>query len=87
MSSTPDIIGAHKGSSNHRAEILQAQQCACFYCCNLFPPSEIAEWVDEGDDDIGKTALCPRCGIDSVIVWHLGMDATFLMEMHAHWFL
>jgi len=26
------------------------------------PPNEIQDWTDDGD-----TALCPKCGIDSVI--------------------
>lgn len=37
--------------------------CGCYYCCRTFSASEIKEWTDRGE-----TALCPKCGIDSVVV-------------------
>ena len=46
--------------------------CGCFYCKSIYSASEVNEWCDnDGRGD--KTALCPKCGIDSV----LG-DATFV---------
>lgn len=57
-----DLQAAHRHSSLHRGEVLASDTCACFYCLKSFPPSEIGEWVDDG-----QTALCPRCGIDSVL--------------------
>ena len=33
----------------------------------IFEPVLIDEWVDENDAGVGQTALCPKCGIDSVI--------------------
>lgn len=46
--------------------------CGCFYCKSIYPASKVNEWCDnDGRGD--KTALCPKCGIDSV----LG-DATFV---------
>ena len=46
--------------------------CGCFYCKSIYSASEVKEWCDnDGRGD--KTALCPKCGIDSV----LG-DATFV---------
>jgi len=56
-----DYIHAHKNCSRHRNEIQQSERCGWFYCLESFTPSEIQEWVD-GD----ATAMCPRCGIDSV---------------------
>ena len=53
----------------------------------MFSSNEISAWVDEDDDEVSQTALCPKCGVDSVIVWQPGIDAAFLTEMHAHWFL
>lgn len=49
----------------------------------VFPPSEIEDWTD--DDD---TALCPKCGIDSVIgsVSGYPIERQFLQKMHDHWF-
>lgn len=54
-------------STNHRTQILASDICGCFYCCSLFLPAAIEEWVDEDDDGIGATALCPYCGVDSVL--------------------
>ena len=52
----------HKKSSYHRKELESSRICGCFYCCRIYAPKEIYEWCD-GD----QTAICPRCGIDSVL--------------------
>ena len=73
---------AHKGSSLHKEELLNAKLCGCFHCKKTFLPTEIKEWVD--DDD---TALCPKCGIDSVLGSNYPIDnKLFLSEMHRYWF-
>jgi len=59
---TEDHISAHEWSSYHRETLRGSDVCGCSYCLELFPPSDIEDWTD--DDD---TALCPKCGIDSVI--------------------
>ena len=77
------IRSAHKHSSQHRSEIESSDVCGCFYCGKTFPPSEIQEWVDDG-----KTAMCPKCGIDSVLGSASGYPFTkeFLDEMNQYWF-
>lgn len=84
----PDIQTAHKHSSNHRKEIAESVLCGCFYCCATFPPSEILDWIDADLNGVGQTALCPKCGIDSVIGDKSGFDVSdrFLATMNAHWF-
>lgn len=64
-----------------------SERCGCFYCGVIFEPSEIKNWVDEWEG-VGQTALCPHCGIDSVIGAESGYPITeeFLTRMHAHWF-
>ena len=78
-----DISNAHFHSSRHRSEIESSQICGCFYCCETFPPQEICDWIDGG-----TTAMCPRCGIDSVLGSSSGLSLTkeFLEEMNRHWF-
>ena len=78
----------HKHSSNHRSEILSSEVCGCFYCTDIFPLSEIIEWVDEDENGVGKTALCPHCGIDSVIASTTEAVVTpdLLRKMHKRWF-
>ena len=79
---------AHRHSIDHRIEVLQSDLCGCFYCRKTFPPTTIREWTDEVGG-IGQTALCPRCGIDSVIGSASGFPVQkldFLREMRRHFF-
>ncbi len=80
-------IDAHRHSINNRSELIESDQCGCFYCRRLFPPSKIEEWTDD-DDEVGQTALCPYCGIDSVIGSKSGFPITrdFMKIMNRHWF-
>src|SRR5436189_5299614 len=79
-----DIRAAHNHSADHRAEIIASTLCGCFYCRTTFKPAQITEWVDGRADGQGQTALCPECGIDSVIGDKAGFDLTpqFLSTMH-----
>jgi hypothetical protein len=83
----PDHIRAHTHSSCHREEVLSSQTCGCFYCLAIFEPDEIKDWIDE-ENGVGQTALCPKCGIDSVIGSESGFPITqeFLGEMCGYWF-
>lgn len=78
-----NVENAHPYCSYHRAELEKDSICGCFYCLKIFNPQEIKEWCD-GD----MTALCPHCGIDSIIGESSGYPITkeFLQEMHNHWF-
>jgi len=73
---------AHRHSIHHRAEIVQSELCGCFYCLHIFPPTEIEEWVD------GEAALCPHCGIDSVLGSASGVVVSedFLRQMRGRYF-
>jgi hypothetical protein len=84
----PDHVAAHGHSANHREDITRSEQCGCFYCLAIFAPSQITEWADTDSEGIGRTALCPKCGIDSVIGSASGIPITgeFLDKMRRHWF-
>jgi hypothetical protein len=79
----PRLHEAHQHSSQHRSEVMRSDWCGCFYCLAIFRPAEIEQWVDHDD-----TALCPKCGIDSVLGSASGCPITqeFLKEMQAVWF-
>ena len=65
-----DLKAIHRYCIRHRDQIERSATCGCFYCLAMFPPAEILDWVDGPLDaglDAGVTALCPRCGIDSVL--------------------
>ena len=86
MEGAPPHISAHRHSSAHRPEVERSSRCGCFYCLAVFPPSAIRDWIDEGDGS--QTALCPACGIDSVLGAASGYPITeaFLRRMQRHWF-
>ena len=82
---TQDIItDSHKHTIRHKTEILQSDTCGCFYCVTTFRPREIIKWTDDE-----QTALCPNCGIDSVIGEKSGYpvaDIDYLKQMNSYWF-
>ena len=84
---TPDVVRAHRHSIRHREEVLASERCGCFYCWAVFSPAEITDWTDQWGG-IGQMALCPRCGVDSVIGSDSGYPVTdaFLRAMKARWF-
>ena len=85
------LKAAHEHCVLHEAELKQSDRCGCFCCLAEFPPSDITEWIKDENVLAGKTgvtALCPRCGIDSVIGSASGYPVTqpFLKAMKKHWF-
>lgn len=81
-----DIINAHNFSSDNYDALKNDSLCGCFYCTSIFNPEEIEGWIISPDGR--KTAVCPNCGIDSVIGQSSGYPITedFLNEMKSHWF-
>jgi hypothetical protein len=77
------IREAHRFSSGHREAIAASDLCGCFHCLATFEPSEIRRWLESED-----AALCPRCGIDSVLPDTAGFPISpeFLAQMQFHWF-
>ena len=84
MSEHPEYVEAHLFSANHKEQLLRDQVCGCFYCGKIFDPRRINEWVP----DVSGTAICPYCGIDSVIGESSGFPITkeFLAGMKEFWF-
>jgi len=75
----------------HEEAIRNSQLCGCFYCMEIFSPSAISEWVEESEDcprGPGKTAVCPKCGIDAVLPDSVEPKLTkeLLKEMNQRWF-
>jgi hypothetical protein len=74
---------AHRFCSYNRNDLEKDTLCGCFYCLKIFNPNEIDEWRDNDD-----TAVCPYCGIDSIIGKSSEFPITerFLKGMHNVWF-
>lgn len=58
------LIG--KASFENHDSVGGSVMCGCYYCCSIFPSSEVSmeDWIE---DRQGMTAVCPRCHIDSVL--------------------
>lgn len=74
---------AHNHSYRHREEVLKSEICGCFHCLEIYSTGLIIDWVDND-----KTALCPECGIDSVIgsASNYPITKEFLQKMKTEWF-
>jgi len=59
-----DLAG--KASSENWESVKKSTMCGCYFCRSIFPSSEIGE-EDWTPDLHGRTVLCPKCSIDSVI--------------------
>lgn len=79
---------AHQYSDNHRKQVIESSSCGYFYCLSIFEPSAIQEWIDNDENSVGQTALCPHSGVDSVIGNKSGVPINneFLEGMHKEWF-
>jgi ssDNA-binding Zn-finger/Zn-ribbon topoisomerase 1 len=77
---------AHKRTFRNEQTLRASEEAGCFYCCETYPAGQVTEWVRENDS--GRTAVCPRCGIDSVLGSSAGfpLTAEFLQAMHDYWF-
>jgi hypothetical protein len=73
---------ARAHSRHNRAEIESSAKCGCFFCRAVFDPKAIYTYSE------GDTAMCPNCGMDSVIGDKAGFELSdeFLVAMFRHWF-
>jgi hypothetical protein len=88
-----ELEDAHIHSSCNKNEIIASDFCACFYCKRVYEPSQIKEWLFESRGELATkedkyTAICPYCGIDSVIgsVSKYDLSKEFIEAMNNMWF-
>ena len=77
-----ELKSAHSHSIHNKGEIELSSKCGCFSCSRIFLSSEVEDYTDDGE-----TALCPYCGVDSVIGDASGfrLSEGFLHSMHKRW--
>lgn len=84
MLSLSDLGRFHRLCSDHKDAVTNSKICGCFCCCRTFNPKDIREWIDKG-----TTAICPKCGVDSVLpesdLYNVS-DKKFLRDMEDYWF-
>ncbi len=75
---------AHRFSRSNEADIHYSRKCGCFFCLRVFDSGEVHDWLNDSD---GKTALCPYCGVDSVLPdSKVDLTKEFLEKMNKVWF-
>lgn len=73
--------------SNYNFEILENNHnidCCCVYCFSKFFSIDILEYITEPNSK--KTAICPNCGIDSVIPYASKYTEDNFKTWHIHGF-
>lgn len=55
----------HRRCFDNKRYVPIAKGCGCFYCLRHFEVSEITHWYESEKE---KTASCPYCSIDAVII-------------------
>lgn len=78
-----DPVRAHVCCTHNRKELEKSSKCGCFYCLKIYDSKEIVNWTDGG-----STAVCPYCGVDSVLYENSFYPVTeeFLKAMKKRWF-
>lgn len=79
-----DILHAHDFCDCNVESIRQSDRLGCFCCKTIWAPAAtpIKEWIDHE-----TTALCPHCGVDSVLAEKdVHITKEFLEEMNEYWF-
>lgn len=77
-----EIKDCSKQSFKNRGKLEVSTNAGCFYCCRIYPATEIREWTDDG-----TTPLCPSCGIDSVLGdVQTELTKSILAQMHDYAF-
>jgi Zn finger protein HypA/HybF involved in hydrogenase expression len=76
------LTNAHKHCRNNRKDIAVSAECGCFYCRQVYPAVEVTKYTNLVD------AICPKCGIDSVLADGSGLEVSvpFLSAMSDRWF-
>lgn len=79
-----DLSSLHQSSFKNRLAVESCHPCACFHCQQHFQGKDVTQWADQG-----QTALCPRCGIDAVLVSprrEEALPAALVSDMHQAYF-
>lgn len=75
---------AHRYCAANEAYVHESDKCGCFFCLKTFRARDVVNWLDDSD---GKTAVCPYCGVDSVLPdSKVELSKDFLEKMYEVWF-
>ena len=85
---TIDALKAvYSHSIRNEESILKSDFCGCFHCISIFPVADVKSSAMMVEKDGCKTAICPICGIDSVIGdASVEITAEILESLNEHYF-
>lgn len=84
----PELTETQKAIRNlsrgNYAALYIGKKCGCYYCCRIYEPHLVKSWCDKA----GDTAICPFCGVDSVIpdTPEVPLTEKLLKDQNAFWF-
>lgn len=81
MNEIDHLEDIYKHCHKNKNELKENEKCLCIYCNAEFTSNMIKEWVDNGE-----TAICPNCGIDSVINKKLIKNKKILDKLYKKYF-
>jgi hypothetical protein len=62
-----ELQDLHKHCKDNRGEIKRGAKAGCFYCLEVFPKEDVQEYTTASPKRGTADAICPKCGIDSVL--------------------
>jgi hypothetical protein len=71
---------AYDATCRTRDKLMATEHAGCFFCVTIYKPKSIQEWTDDGQ------AICPVCGIDSVMPVGAEMDNGFVIAMNKYFY-
>ena len=84
----PELNVFYTHSIRNEEAILKSDFCGCFHCISIFPVADVKSSEMMVEKDGFKTAICPICGIDSVIGdASVEITAELLETMNEYFFL
>ena len=76
------LQAVYEHSRLNRRFMTPGAACRCFHCLRGFAAEQIGQWIDDG-----QTALCPLCGIDSVLSNTIdALSDMLIQQLHAAYF-
>lgn len=77
------INQAPKYSFKNRTDVEQSSKVGCYWCLNVLESKEIIEYTDADKNGVGQTAICPKCGSDSILSMSY-VTSDDLKKIHEH---
>jgi hypothetical protein len=83
----PELKAIYSHSIRNEESILKSNLCGCFHCISILAATDVKSSEMMVEKDGFKTAICPICGIDSVLGdASVEITAEILEALNEHYF-